>query len=245
MDAAVTPSNIMGKRAMSERFVDKINQLYNRSEDKDTDTSSFVNQIVKDYSDVYKIKHITGLYHLPEFLLAEIVSQLTENELSELAQDIAKNDILKISLMLKDKSMNTLPLRVVRIWLNESKFHYQYGFIGNGYRITIKHNLGPKYSYLLKEIGRYIFEVAFESRSLFDIKDSAFFLTLTVNSFSSIIKEIRQLEIADGLKKLLVETGFTMELINLYGSQGVSEILNIDNEIGKLISKSAQNIIEK
>jgi hypothetical protein len=145
--------------------------------------------------------------------------------------------------MLNDKSRDTLPLRVAKIWLNMSAIHYRYEIATNNCRITIDHEMGFKYSYLLKEISRYIFEVAFETNSIFDIYDSTFLLTLEFFGSSSVINDIQQLEIADGLKELLVEAGFTIELITVYDSQKISEILNIDNYVGKLIVEAAQNSI--
>jgi hypothetical protein len=105
--------------------------------------------------------------------------------------------------------------------------------------------MGFKYSYLLKEISRYIFEVAFETNSIFDIYDSTFLLTLEFFDSSGVINDIQHLDIADGLKELLVEAGFTIELIIVYGSQRISDILNIDNYVGKLIVEAAQNSISQ
>lgn len=125
-----------------------------------------------------------------------------------------------------------------------SAIHHRYEIAGNSCRVTIEHEMGFKYSYLLKEISRYIFEVAFETNSIFDIYDSTFLLTLEFFG-SGVINDIQQLEIADGLKELLAEAGFTIELIIEYGSQKISDILNIDNYVGKLIFEAAQNSISQ
>ncbi|HZD35829.1 MAG TPA: hypothetical protein VE130_11555 [Nitrososphaeraceae archaeon] len=244
MGETVKPPNAMGDHLIYEEFIGRIHQLYSRSNNRHIDISAFIKRIVDEYLYTYRIKSDFELYQLPESLLIGIVNQLTEQEISELARDVAKKDVLKIRLMLNDEFTDTLPLRAARIWLNLSKLNHKYEFVDDRCRITIRHNLGLKYSYLLKEISRYIFEVAFDTRSSFDISDSFLFLTIIVNfSISNIIKDIRRLEIADGLKEILVEAGFTIDLIILYGSQRVSEILNIDNYIGKLIVEAAQNIV--
>jgi hypothetical protein len=237
MYGTVMPPNSMTNDPIHEEFIDKIAQLPRGSESRDTDINNYINFITKEYFDSYR------LYRLPKNHFRRIVAQLTKQELSELARDISKNDILKICLMLNDKSRDTLPLRVAKIWLNMSAIHHRYEIATNNCRITIEHEMGFKYSYLLKEISRYIFEVAFETNSIFDIYDSTFLLTLEFFGSSSVINDIQQLEIADGLKELLVEAGFTIELITLYGSQKISEILNIDNFVGKLIVEAAQNSI--
>lgn len=245
MGEMVIPPSAMGDRFIYQGLIGRIHQLYNRSNNKHADISAFIKRIIDDYLYTYRIKGDFELYQLPEFLLIRIVNQLTEQEISELAQDIAKKNVLKISsMLLNDQSTDTLPLMAAKIWLNLSKLHHKYEFIDDRCRITIKHNLGLRYSYLLKEILRYIFEVAFDTRSSFDTSDGFLSLTIIVNfSMSNIINDIQRLEIADGLKEMLVEAGFTIDLISLYGSQRISEFLNIDNYIGKLIIEAAQNIV--
>jgi hypothetical protein len=239
MCGTVMPPNPMTNDPTHEEFVDKIAQLHTGSKSRDTNINNYINSSTREYFDSYR------LYRLPKNHLRRIVSQLTKRELSELARDISKNDILKICLMLNDKSTGTLPLRVAKIWLNMSAIHHRYEIASNNCRITIEHEMGFKYSYLLKEISRYIFEVAFETNSIFDIYDSTFLLTLEFFGSSGVINDIQQLEIADGLKELLVEAGFTIELIIVYGSQKISAILNIDNYVGKLIVEAAQNSISQ
>lgn len=238
MDGRVIPPNSMNNDPTHEEFIGKIRQLCTSSESRDIDINNYINLNTKEYFDSYK------LFRLPKNLLRRIVNQLTKQELSELARDISKNDILKICLILKDNSPDTLPLRVAKIWLNMSAIHHRYEIAGNSCRVTIEHEMGFKYSYLLKEISRYIFEVAFETNSIFDIYDSTFLLTLEFFG-SGVINDIQQLEIADGLKELLAEAGFTIELIIEYGSQKISDILNIDNYVGKLIFEAAQNSISQ
>ena len=40
---------------------------------------------------------------------------------------------------------------------------------GELYKIIIDHDMGRKYSYLIKEIARYLLEVAFETKSSCDV----------------------------------------------------------------------------
>jgi hypothetical protein len=41
------------------------------------------------------------------------------------------------------------------------------------YKIIIEHDMGPKYSYLIKEISRYLLEVALQTKSSCDVTDNA------------------------------------------------------------------------
>jgi hypothetical protein len=41
------------------------------------------------------------------------------------------------------------------------------------YKIIIEHDMRPKYSYLIKEISRYLLEVALQTKSSCDVTDNA------------------------------------------------------------------------
>jgi hypothetical protein len=57
--------------------------------------------------------------------------------------------------------------------------------------------------------------------------------------------EIQELDIAEGLKQLLMDAGFTIDLILDLGYREISEKLHIDSYVGKLIVDSAQDIVRK
>ncbi|MFZ0326123.1 MAG: hypothetical protein WBP64_01735 [Nitrososphaeraceae archaeon] len=75
------------------------------------------------------------------------------------------------------------------------------------------------------------------------------------NSFNSLLNSIRQesplisgiddaidkLDLADGLKKLLLTYGFTLELLLTMSSNDLAEILGIDKYVADIIINSAIN----
>ena len=56
---------------------------------------------------------------------------------------------------------------------------------------------------------------------------------------------VHKLDIADGLKQLLIDTDLPIESIVALSYQEVSEILNIDPYVGKLIVEAARNIMQE
>jgi hypothetical protein len=99
------------------------------------------------------------LYYLPKSFLIRLLNELTNDELNELARDVAKNDLVDISLFLRG-GFNLASISEI-------------GVDGNIYKIIIEHDMGRKYSYLIKEISRYLLEVAFETKSSCDVTDNA------------------------------------------------------------------------
>ena len=66
-----------------------------------------------------------------------------------------------------------------------------------------------------------------------------------MNAHSSSMIGIQELDIADGLKQLLMDAGFTVESVARLGYQEMSEILHIDPFVGKLIVEAAQDVIRE
>jgi hypothetical protein len=63
--------------------------------------------------------------------------------------------------------------------------------------------------------------------------------------YSTVNDRIQELDIAEGLKQLLRVAGLTIELIVRLDYQDISEMLNIDPYVGKLIFEAAQNVIQE
>jgi hypothetical protein len=66
-----------------------------------------------------------------------------------------------------------------------------------------------------------------------------------MESHSAANDGIQELDIAEGLKRLLTDAGLTIELIGRLDYQDISEMLNIDPYVGKLIFEAAQNVIQE
>lgn len=65
-----------------------------------------------------------------------------------------------------------------------------------------------------------------------------------MKSSSTTNDRFHDLNIAEGLKQLLVDANFTLESILDLGYRKVSETLYVDQYIGKLIVEAAQNIVQ-
>jgi hypothetical protein len=66
-----------------------------------------------------------------------------------------------------------------------------------------------------------------------------------VESYQDVNDWIEKLDIAEGLKQLLIDTSLTIESTVRYGYQEVSEILQIDPYVGKIIVEAAQKVIQE
>jgi hypothetical protein len=62
---------------------------------------------------------------------------------------------------------------IAETWLKIAQMSHRIEVTGDLYKIIIEHDMGQKYSYLIKEISRYLLEVAFETKSSCEVTDNA------------------------------------------------------------------------
>jgi hypothetical protein len=113
------------------------------------------------------------LYSLPKSFLTRLLNELTNDELNELARDVAKNDLVDISLFLRGEFNITSITEITETWLRIVQMPHRVEVSNDIYKIIIEHDMGQKYSHLIKEISRYLLEVALQTKSSYDVTDNA------------------------------------------------------------------------
>ena len=80
---------------------EKLNQLRKVSQTKSVTPNTLVNQIINEYLDWHRRAARANCSYLPKSFLIRLLNELAEKELNELARDVAKNDLVDISLFLR------------------------------------------------------------------------------------------------------------------------------------------------
>ena len=112
------------------------------------------------------------LYYLPKSFLIRLLNELTHDELNELAIETAKNDLVDVCLFLRGGFNIASISEIAETWLRIAQMSHRIEVAGDNYKIIIEHDMGRKYSYLIKEISRYLLEVAFETKSSCDVTEN-------------------------------------------------------------------------
>ena len=157
---------------------EKLNQLRGVSEAKNVSLNTLVNQVIKAHLDWHSMAADAKLYHLPKSFLVRLLDQLTEEQIREVARDTAKNDLVEISLFIQGGFSIASLSNIAETWLRISQMPYRFEINGDSSKIVIDHDMGYKYSYLIREICRYILEVALEAKMSCDITDNTVVLKL-------------------------------------------------------------------
>ena len=152
---------------------EKLEQLRKAAEARNISPNALFNQIIKAHLDWHSMAGAAKLYYLPKSFLVRVLNELTNEELDELARDVAKNDLVDISLFLHGGFNLASISEIAETWLKIAQMSHRIEVTGDFYKIIIEHDMGRKYSYLIKEISRYLIEVAFETKSSCEVTDNA------------------------------------------------------------------------
>jgi hypothetical protein len=149
-----------------------ISQLREESKKKQVSLNALVNQILKDHLDWHTYAAQARMFHVPRSTFSRLVDNLTEEELSKHAVTIAKKDFVDIGLLLRGEFTLTSFLNILENWSRISSIPYKHEINNDIHNFIIQHDMGRKFSFLIKELYRYILEDIFEIRSDFTMTDS-------------------------------------------------------------------------
>lgn len=161
---------------------EKLNRLRKVSEDKSITPNTLVNQIVKAHVNWHSMAAHAKLYYLPKSFLIKLLNELTEEELNDLALETAKNDLVDISLFLRGGFTIASLSDITETWLRISQMPYRCEINEDSSKIIIEHDMGFEYSYLIREICRYVLEIVleivFETKTYCDITENTITIKL-------------------------------------------------------------------
>jgi hypothetical protein len=152
---------------------EKLEQLRKSAETRSVSTNTLVNQIIKPYLDWHSMAADAKLYYLPKSFLVRLLNELTNDELNELAMETAKNELVDVCLFLRGGFNIASISEIAETWLRVAQMSHRIEVAGDIYKIIIEHDMGRKYSYLIKEISRYLLEIAFGTKSSCDVTENA------------------------------------------------------------------------
>lgn len=149
-----------------------LHQLREESKKKRISLNTLVNQIFQEHLDWHTYAAQAKLHPVPRSSLRRIIEKLTEEQLSEVASTTAKMDFVEVGLLLKGEFTISSFLNIVENWCRISAFPYKHEVNHDAHNFIIQHDMGRKYSFMIKELYRYIMEEMFERKIDFIITDN-------------------------------------------------------------------------
>jgi hypothetical protein len=153
-------SENVGKSITITMPTENIGKLQYESKFKDVSFNTKINQIIKNHLDWYSNALLARMSYIPKSIIAKAIDQLTEQQLSEFAQS-AVNDLEEMSLLLLGEFSFSSFLDILNTWLRITQTPSRFDETGHEYKIIIRHDVGYKYSFLLKEVFRFVMKERF------------------------------------------------------------------------------------
>jgi transcriptional regulator of met regulon len=168
------------KRSESESITFRVpskilNQLRQESEKKQVSLNTLSNQIFTDHIVWHSYARQTGLFYVPKPLISRAINELTEEQLSSIAEETVKNKLKDLSLLLKDEFTVSSFLDMTEDWARISDFPSKHETSQDGTitRLIIQHDMGKNYAFLLKEIYRFALEELLNEKTEFELTDNS------------------------------------------------------------------------
>jgi hypothetical protein len=149
-----------------------LHELREESKKKQVSLNTLVNQILKQHLDWHAYADQTKMHHLPRVSMSRIIDRLTDDQLSEIAIEMARKDFVDLGLLFRGEFTISSFLNIAETWSRISAFPYKHEINNDVHNFIIEHDMGRKYSFLIKEICRFILEERFETKSEFMITDN-------------------------------------------------------------------------
>jgi hypothetical protein len=167
----------IGERVTFTIPSENISQLRNESEIKKVSLNTRINQIIKEHLDWHADAPEIKMHYVPKPFITKIVDQLSEPQLSEIAR-AAVCDLEDMSFLLRGEFSISSFLNIVENWWKVTRTPNRCDQNEHEYKILVKPDMGYKYSYLIKEVYRYIIEDRFLRKLEYYITDSILVLRI-------------------------------------------------------------------
>lgn len=159
-------TDVLSFRLPSER----VDLLKKEAKAKKISLNVLANHIFDAYFDFGLSAKNSGFIFMPKKTLREIVNTLSEEEMMKLAKGPMKSNFIDLVYMLKGKLTLQSFLNTFLAWARDSSFPYRDDFDDGSRTITLNHDMGKKWSMLLREALTQCFQ-DIASRATFETRE--------------------------------------------------------------------------
>ena len=163
-----------------------LNQLRNESKQKRVSLNTLASQIFQSHIEYDTYASRAGMVSFPKSLLIRLMDRLSEKEVQDLSEYIAKNEIKDMTLLLRKEYTLCSVLDTIESWLRASGFSYRRDgtdAVDNGIQtFVIQHDMGKRWSMYFERLFKYIFENLKLEKYSFDTTDNSIAFKIQVEA---------------------------------------------------------------
>jgi hypothetical protein len=150
-----------------------LDKLRNDAIQKQISLNTLANQIFEQYLDYNANAAKAGIIGFPKVLLIKLIDNLSEEEIVQIAQNIATTQVKDMVFLLKGKYTIESFLAVVESWIRASGFPFKHEINGTRHLYIIQHDLNKKWSLYLSKLFEFVMEDLIERRPIFQISNNS------------------------------------------------------------------------
>lgn len=134
-----------------------LEQLRNEANQKRVSLNTLASQIFKTHTEFSGAAAKAGMISFPKNLLIRLMNRLSEEEVKQLSQEIAKNEMKDTLLMIKRQYSAEAFIDLIESWIRICGFPFTHDQSGNTHNFIIQHDMGKRWSVYFLELFKFVF----------------------------------------------------------------------------------------
>ena len=134
-----------------------LEQLRNEANQKRVSLNTLASQIFKTHTEFSGAAAKAGMISFPKNLLIQLMNRLSEEEVKQLSQEIAKNDMKDMLLMIKRQYSAEAFIDLIESWIRVCGFPFTHDRSDSTHYFIIQHDMGKRWSIYLAELFKFVF----------------------------------------------------------------------------------------
>lgn len=174
-----------GKKTETASFrleKENLEELRKEAEVRSISLNAYVNQIFSEFTNWHVSSAKAGLIPLPRTLLVKMIEKISDEDIVQLAEYIAKSETKDMLLMLRKENSPAALLSVLESWLKITNISHGHEINQTTYKCIMQHEMGKKWSKYFSAVLGYIFEELEMYHYKFDLTDNSLMFKLELNN---------------------------------------------------------------
>jgi hypothetical protein len=171
-----------GSSSITLRFRNEVlNKLRHEAAQKRVNINTLSAQVIADHVEYGSYASTSGMVSFPKSLLIMMMGRLSEDEVENLSEHIARNEFKDLTLLLKGEYNLSSFLDTIESWLRISNFQYSYHITDNNsnHKFVIQHDMGKRWSLYFEKLFSHVFSTfTLASKLKFEITDNIVAFTI-------------------------------------------------------------------
>lgn len=147
-------------------------KLDGEAQQSDISFNTLISQILRQHTNWHSHAAKAGFISVRKGLLVNLIDRLSEQEITYVAEDIAKRETKDFVLLLRNKYNIESGLDVIETWIRISGHPYRHEVNYTRHSYIIQHDMGRNWSLYMAEQYRFLFEEFDLEKVDFDINDN-------------------------------------------------------------------------